>query len=233
MKSLYYPGKDLEAMFFAPNYYRWILDLITPYLGSHIVEVGAGIGYFSQLLLSTPIEMLDAFEPSSNLHPVLSTKFQDISRIRIHPNYFHAQILDRLVDTITYINVLEHIENDQAELINAYKALKPGGYLIIFVPALTWLFSQQDQLIGHFRRYTRQPLITLLESSGFQIVQSRYFDIAGILPWYIHCTLLRNTIQAGNVSLYDQLVVPIMRRVEAIFPPPIGKNILLIAQKPG
>lgn len=231
MTPLHYPGKDLEAMSFAHNYHRWILDLIKPYLGTHVVEVGAGVGHFSQLLLETPIDTLYAFEPSANLLPLLSTTLQHFPRIRIHPEYFHSESLDIPVDTIAYINVLEHIENDAEELLTAYNALKPGGYLIVFVPALPWLFSLQDQSVGHFRRYTRKPLIQLSEAAGFHIVQARYFDIAGILPWYIHCTLLKNTLQAGNVSLYDQAVVPLMRRIEAFCPPPIGKNILLIAQR--
>src|SRR5262252_391106 len=63
-----YPGKDLEAMAFASNYRRWIMDSLKPYIGRHIVEVGAGTGAFSELLLAAGPASLTVLEPSSNLY---------------------------------------------------------------------------------------------------------------------------------------------------------------------
>jgi len=93
------------------------------------------------------------------------------------------------------------------------------------------LYSELDRQLGHFRRYTKTNLVQLTRRAGFSIVKARYFDAAGIIPWYIHFTLLKNTITAGSVSLYDRLVVPTMRVIEGLVPPPIGKNVLLVARK--
>jgi hypothetical protein len=128
--------------------------------------------------------------------------------------------------------VLEHIENDAAEAAAMHRALKPGGHALIFVPALEGLYSELDRKLGHFRRYRRRPLVRLFEQAGFDTVRCRYFDIAGIIPWYIAFVLMNRTISEGKVSLYDRVVVPVMRAIEGWIPPPIGKNLLLVARKP-
>jgi hypothetical protein len=104
--------------------------------------------------------------------------------------------------------------------------------LLIFVPALPWLFSNLDRQVGHFRRYLKKDLERLTQQAGFTVVNSRYFDCAGILPWYINFVLLKNEIGGGSVTLYDKVVVPLMRVVERYWVPPVGKNILLVARKP-
>src|SRR5215475_3849092 len=63
-----YLGKELDAMAFASNYRRWIMDSLKPYIGRHIVEVGAGNGAFSKLLLAAGPASLTVLEPSSNLY---------------------------------------------------------------------------------------------------------------------------------------------------------------------
>ena len=127
--------------------------------------------------------------------------------------------------------MLEHIEDDAAELVQAREALDPRGHLIVFVPALPWLYSELDRQVGHFRRYRRRALLELVRAAGFDIVTQRYFDVAGVLPWYVNFTLLGNSIGGGSVSLYDRLVVPVMRAVEGVVSPPIGKNVLLVARR--
>ena len=61
-------------------------------------------------------------------------------------------------DSIVYINVLEHVEDDQTELRMAHSVLASGGRLLVFVPAHEWLMSRFDRKLGHFRRYTRESL---------------------------------------------------------------------------
>ncbi len=66
-----YAGKDLEAMSFAVNYHRWILSIFEPYLGKRVVEVGAGTGSFSELLLEQRLESLALVEPSTAMYQQL------------------------------------------------------------------------------------------------------------------------------------------------------------------
>lgn len=227
-----YPGTELEALSGAVNYHEWIVSRITRYLGETVAEVGAGVGSVSQLLLREKgVGRLLAFEPSRNMYPLLAENLAAEKRAVPINDFFNGRHAPQGFDSVIYINVLEHIEDDRAELGGAFRALKPGGHLVIFVPALAWLYSDFDREIGHFRRYTRGGLIELVRETGFSVSDARYFDFAGIIPWYVYFVLLRKSITSGSVSLYDRLVVPVMKLVETAFPPPVGKNVLLIARK--
>jgi len=111
------------------------------------------------------------------------------------------------------------------------RLLRPGGHLVVFVPALAWLYSNFDREVGHFRRYSREGLRRIVEHAGFEVVSARYFDVAGVLPWYVYFTLMGRSMGKGSVSLYDRWVVPPMRLVESVVPPPLGKNVLLVGRR--
>ena len=226
-----YPGKELEAMSFALNYHRWIIGEFAPYLGETTAEVGAGIGSVSKLLLGTRIKRLFAFEPSQNMYPLLAKALLEDKRARAVNDFFSSRYASEGFDSVVYINVLEHIQDDRTELANALQTLKPAGHLLLFVPALAWLYSDFDKQIGHFRRYTRRALSSLVCEVGFILIRAQYFDVAGIIPWYVNYVILRNSMGNASVSLYDKLVVPTMKLIEGVVPPPLGKNVLLIARK--
>lgn len=229
-----YEGTELEATAQAHNYNRWILETIRPYLGRVIAEVGAGQGNFTQELLRTDPQRLIALEPSANLFPRLQHAAAGNSRIELHHARL-ADLSDALTDTadsVVYINVLEHIADDRAELTYAHRVLRPGGHLCIFVPALPWLMTSFDASIGHFRRYLRPELEYLVRNTGFEVVQARYFDLLGVFTWFIAFKLLRLNMATGNVRLYDRFAVPIARMLDRIIRPPLGKSLLLIARRP-
>ena len=227
----HYPGKELEAMSSAENYRHWIVGTFTPYLGKDVAEVGAGIGSISRLLLEQPIERLAAFEPSANMFPHLAEAVRADSRVTAVHGVFDASQAGRGYDSVLYVNVLEHVEHEREELAAAHAALRPGGHLLVFVPALAWLFSDFDREVGHFRRYSKDALERVVEHAGFEVVDSRWFDVAGIVPWYLHFTLMGRSMARGSVSLYDRFVVPPMRAIERLAPPPVGKNVVLVARR--
>jgi SAM-dependent methyltransferase len=227
----HYPGKELEAMSSAEHYRRWIVEAIAPHLGRRVAEVGAGIGSISRLLLAQPIERLAAFEPSDNMFPYLAEAIAGDARASAIHGLFGPDQAGRDYDSIVYINVLEHVEHEREELDVARSALRPGGNLLVFVPALAWLYSNFDREVGHFRRYSRDGLERVVEHAGFEVTSSRYFDVAGVLPWYVYFTLMGRSMGKGSVSLYDRLVVPTMRLVESVVAPPVGKNVLLVARR--
>jgi hypothetical protein len=204
--------KTLEIMNTANNYNHWIVEEIKPYLGKVNAEVGAGIGSISKLI-APHVEKLIAFEPDETLIPILRNNINGRAEI-INSTLTPIQRLDSLI----YINVLEHIENDRLELKKAYNILKQDGCLIVFVPALQWLYSDFDKSIGHYRRYYKKELVNLIENTGFKIVKAKYFDFPGILPWFINFTLLKKHLNISNIRLYD------------IIRPPIGKNLLVTAR---
>lgn len=237
-ENVVYIGKDLEAMSFAVNYHKWILREFRPFLGENVVEVGAGSGDFSTLLLEEKPKTLNLVEPSAmfeqlqeNISPENTT-----TEIAFHRAIF-AEVADKIAadkkpDSIIYVNVLEHIEDDRGELKLIYETLKLGGHCLIFVPALMALYGEFDRKIGHFRRYTKAEIEEKCRAAGFKIVRSSYFDFAGIFPWYVKYRLLKSdSLESGAVALYDRIAVPFVKTVETILPVPIGKNVLLVAQK--
>jgi SAM-dependent methyltransferase len=229
-----YFGRDLEAMARARNLPAWILSSFRRFLGSHIVEVGAGCGNFSPHLAETRPESLVCIEPSRNMYELLCERVASLGPARaLHGTLReHSAALPHRPDTILYVNVLEHIEHDLEEIRTARDTLAPGGHLIIFVPALQWLFGSADDAFGHFRRYEREGLSRLITQAGLEPVSTRFFDIAGILPWFVLFRILRmECFTPSQVGLYDGLVVPVMRPIERVLPPPIGKNLVCIARK--
>lgn len=226
-----YFGKDLEAMSFARNYRSWILAEFEPYLGGSVAEVGAGVGSFSEALLHAGIDRLVAFEPSENMFPLLQEALGPTARATAVNDFFGPGLAGERFDSVVYVNVLEHVEDHAAELAVARGALAPQGHLLILVPALPWLYSEMDRQLGHYRRYTRDGLVELVESSGFVVVNARYFDLGGVIPWYVHFTLLKRQFSSGSVGLYDRLAVPLTRAIERLVSPPVGKSVILIARR--
>ena len=88
-----------------------------------------------------------------------------------------------------------------------------------------------DVLVVDDDEAARLMMAVTLEKAGFEITHVQYFDILGILPWFIVCKLLSKEPNSKNVSVYDKFVVPIAKIIETIFPIPIGKNLLLVAKK--
>ena len=233
-----YAGKDLESMEFAENYHRWILEIFRPFLGQRIVEVGAGTGSFSRLLLDLEPSELTLIEPSEMFSAL--TEFADGVESRtniqikkdVFTNVAEQLCADSRPDSIVYINVLEHIQDDEGELRAVHRTLADGGHVCIFVPAIQFLLSDFDRHIGHYRRYGRSDLIAKCEVAGFHVKLVRGFDLPGILPWLIKYRLLRSTSMGGfAVRLYDRLAIPLIRLSENAFPPPIGKNLILVGEK--
>lgn len=236
--AIIYPGKELEAMSFAVKYHRWLLDEFRPLLGKRIVEVGAGTGSFSEMLIELGPDSLSLVEPSEMFADLVENVPGDGSGTKIR--HFHS-VFEKVAgtirteirpDTIIYVNVLEHIEDDVRELNLIYDTLQPGGRCLIFVPAGRALFSKFDRSIGHFRRYAKRELEEKVRRAGFRVIKSKNFDAAGVLPWFIKYRLLGSlSLDQRSVKLYDDLVVPIASRLEPRLPIPFGKNVLLVAEK--
>jgi len=226
-----YPGKELEAMSFAENYHRWIIAELARFLGRTAVEVGAGKGDITALLLEAGVERLFAYEPSPKLFGELEKRYKREPRVTVINDLFRPESAPPCIDSVIYINVLEHIEHDRLELRSVFQALDPGARLLVFVPALKWLFSAADAELGHFRRYEDHELLTRVKEAGFQIEKWRYFALAGIIPWYLNFVLFKRPFTARSVFLYDRVVIPSMRRIERWVKPPTGKNLLLVGYK--
>jgi SAM-dependent methyltransferase len=233
-----YAGTELEAMAFAENYHRWILEIFKPLFGKRVVEVGSGSGSFAELLVNDQIETLSLIEPAAEMYKLLNERVGRLStatRITTY-NAIFTEIAEQIKltqrpDSIVYVNVLEHIADDEAELRAAHHSLAPGGRIFIFVPAFQWLFGEFDKQIGHYRRYTKAELCDKCRRAGFRIVTSEYMDLLGIVPWWIKYRLLGSTtMDPRTLRLWDKYVVPVSRSIESAIKPPAGKNIILVGE---
>jgi SAM-dependent methyltransferase len=232
-KTLVYEGRDLEAMVFAQNYHAWIRDIFKPYLGARVAEVGAGSGNFSELLLNTDVKELVTVEPSNEMFPLLEKKFRGKPGVSVRKSFFGdiRSEYRNYFNAIVYVNVLEHIEDDAAELRYMYESLQPGGHACIFVPALPFLYSKTDKTLGHFRRYKKQELATRMTDAGFEIKKISYLDILGIPSWYLFLKIMQKELSGNDVAFYDRFVVPVMRRIESRIPMPLGKNLVAVGRR--
>jgi SAM-dependent methyltransferase len=230
-----YAGHDLEVLSGMTHYYAWIMDHFAPFVRGAMVEYGAGNGNISARLRPLAAR-LDLVEPSPRLVPLLRERFRSDAAVAVHESNLETHVAAAPAssyDCAVLVNVLEHIADDAAALRELLRVLKPGGALLLFVPALPFLFSRLDSFYGHFRRYRRDPLVRLVADAGFEVCCARYLDLLGVVPWWLLNTLGGAvTFNPALVRLYDRFGVPLTRGIERLFAaPPFGKNVLLIARK--
>ncbi|HVF35680.1 MAG TPA: class I SAM-dependent methyltransferase [Candidatus Saccharimonadia bacterium] len=230
--SFDYEGRDLEAMAHAPNYHAWIRDEFRSCLAGDVLEVGAGAGTFTQALLAASPMSLTAIEPSHDMHSLLVARHGGDARVRVHRATTSDLDGDAArFDAVVYNNVLEHIADDLAEMRRAHALLRPGGALLVFSPALPWLMSAFDRRVGHVRRYRRRELGERAALAGFQVERLHYVDLPGMVPWYLFMVLGGAMLNPRNVGSYDTFAVPVVRWLERLVRPPLGRNVLMVARR--
>ena len=134
-------------------------------------------------------------------------------------------------DTILYVDVLEHIEDDRAELERAAGQLKPGGRLVVLSPAHAWLFSPFDKAIGHLRRYRLGDQVTLAPP-GMALIAARYLDSVGILASLANKLWLRSSMPTlRQILIWDRLMVPLSRLFDRLTFGRLGKSVLFVWRK--
>jgi len=112
--------------------------------------------------------------------------------------------------------------------------LAPGGTLALFVPAMPALYGSLDFKSGHYRRYDRSLLRSVIADAGLEVDTLKYLDVAGIIPYFIMYRLLDvPTLDAGSSKVYDRLIVPVSRLIQRFVGSPArGKNLLAVARRP-
>ena len=229
-----YSGTELDAVAEAANYYDWIVDSFASHIGRRCVEAGAGIGTVSELLLNrTAPQTLTLIEPAENNIPMLKKRFAGDPRVKVHYGYLEDLADSLQSDSVIAVNVLEHVEKDDEFLRAAYKALTPGGALLLLVPAIPAIFGSLDRAFDHYRRYTRSRLRNSLVAAGFEIETLKYLNMVGVAAWFVSGRVMkRTTLGRGQVRFYDRWIIPLVRRLESVVPVPIGQSVLAIARKP-
>ncbi len=238
----HYDGQDLEALADIPNYQQWIADSFLPRVRGRVLEVGAGIGTMARRYAHAADEAV-LLEPARNLIAKLRENTREIPSARpvdallsdvVGKRHAGCDFSRGSFDVVILINVLEHVDDDVGMLRTLHDLLRPGGTLVLFVPALAWLYGSLDRLVDHKRRYSFDSLGAVVRGAGFEVETHRYFDVLGILPWFVAGRVLRQrSFNADAARLYDRLAVPVGAFLEGIVEPPVGKNLLSIGRKTG
>lgn len=136
--------------------------------GSLVLEVGVSSGHFiDDLRKARPdLEIIGADYTLGTLQKA-AERLGDVPLLQM--DLTRASLPDACVDAIVILNVLEHIEDDSAAIRNCFRMLKPGGRLVVEVPAGPWLYDDYDRALMHFRRYTAGDLKRKLKAAGFTI----------------------------------------------------------------
>jgi SAM-dependent methyltransferase len=235
MTDFNYVGSELDLFAKVRNWKLYWSQHIRPFLAGDILEVGAGIGSNTPFLDPGGRGRWVCLEPDPQLAAQMS---RNLSHMTGHYTYetlcSNLQALDagQQFDTIIYIDVLEHIENDREELNMAASHLRPGGHIVVLSPAHPWLFTPFDAAIGHFRRYNRS-MFRNISPASMRLDKLIYLDSVGLTASLANLLLLRRSMPSqAQLRFWDQRLIPISRVLDKVFRYAIGKSVLAIWSKP-
>lgn len=229
-----YIVRDQERMEQARRYFAWQFAMAEKHLGPRVLEIGCGLGNFTQHLIGREHVVAIDCEPRcieahrhrfagcSNLGTicldVLSAEFPALRR--------------QEVDSIACLNVLEHVRDDDAALAHMNMVLPAGGTVVLIVPAFECLYGPIDKELGHYRRYSKGSLTRVAERTGFRPGILRYINSVGFFGWWFNARILKRTEQStAQIRIFDSLVLPPLSRLEQWVEPPVGQSVFAVLVK--
>ena len=229
MTEYTYVGSELDLFAAAVNWKAYWRSQIEPYLGAEVLEVGAGIGGTTKQLCGGRHKRWVCLEPDEQLAHRLA---QDIEERKLPANceVSIGTLADldeqEKFDSLVYIDVLEHIEDDRGEMERASHHLREGGHLIVLSPAHQWLYTPFDKEIGHYRRYTKRSL-KALTPQGLSVVRMKYLDSVGLFASLGNRLVLNSKMPTPKqIAFWDSYMVPLSRCVDPFLFYSAGKSVL-------
>jgi 2-polyprenyl-3-methyl-5-hydroxy-6-metoxy-1,4-benzoquinol methylase len=229
-----YGGLELELFRTAFNWKRYVKEIVSPYIAGRVLEVGAGIGGQTRLLCTRNALSWTAVEPDASLAAEFTRQAQ------LDPFELPVEIVvgtlsgmagERRFDSILYMDVLEHIQDDAGELRLAVEKLAPGGALIVLAPAYESLYSPFDKAVGHYRRYDATSL-SAIAPAALKLELIRHLDSVGTLASWANKMVLKQSVpNAGQLRTWDEILVPLSRWLDPLLRYRFGKSILAIWRK--
>ncbi len=220
-----------EASEVHERYSRYLFARLRPFLRGRLCEIGSGTGRLTALLGG--YERVTAVEPYGPYH-LLSMR-----DLAFQLNITHARCTleqcpnDRVpagaYDTVLCLGLLEHLEYDITALEIMGDLTAAGGNVIVVVPAGRFLFNRLDQASGHLRRYSEALLRSAFQEAGLMVTRSGYFDIIGLLSWWLFGGVLRRNRLPWRTRAWTPLLDALERRIHL----PIGQSLLMIGRRPG
>jgi len=243
-----YNSSGLDDLYKAENKHFWFIQRkkIIKYIFSKyvpktdsIIEIGAGTGNITRMIQESGYNISAGEIHLAGLKYAKSYNISKCYQFDLYRTPFIEEF-----DTICMFDVLEHLENENNALTNIAKALNQNGKLVLTVPAYNFLWSRDDVIAAHKRRYTKKHLETAVIQNGFKIVESKYF-FSSILPFlFIRKIINRDKgtpinnqehgsgmQQSSFVNIILNLVLSIEFYIFKIFSLPFGGSIILIARK--
>jgi SAM-dependent methyltransferase len=210
----------LDIFLQTPQLNRWIFDRLRHWCGRRVMEVGAGIGSITELLSDR--ELVVATETEEAFLERLRARFAGRPSVVVQGLDLEDIDVDSLrahqLDTVVCVNVLEHVRDDRGAVERLREVMQPGGRLLLYLPALPWLYGSLDRGLQHHRRYARRPLEELLQGAGWRILHLSWMNVLGIPGWFVNSRILgRKMLPIRQVALYDKLT-PLLRLEERLHP---------------
>ena len=204
--------------------------------GARILEVGCGTGH--NLAMLKRFGRVDAIEVDGAARAIASKRLGHAVMDAPLPEL--PGVADRTYDLIAILDVIEHVDEDVEGLKTLARKLKPGGRILITVPAFPWMWSAHDVVNHHKRRYTRRSLRRLVDGAGLKLDLISWFNSL-LFPLAAAARLAGRV--AGKEESDDKLPpAPVNRLFEAIFgleryaigrlPFPPGVSLVAIASAP-
>lgn len=215
-------------------------DIIREWIGTQqplsILNAGCGSGELSFLFAEDghKVEGIDPVQEYVDLAQATLTSAPEAIRPRV--TFGQASVesyqTDRKFDVVVATDVLEHIEDADAAFAKLVSLVKPGGRIVITVPAGQWLFGYHDVMLGHYRRYTKSTLRRLVEPH-VQMKKMRYFGFALIPVCLVFSRWLQRPypVAESGDKKKNPLTHGILKTVLGIdraIPMPLGTSLLFL-----
>ena len=229
-----YMGNELDLFSAAIRWRKYLCSKISAVIGAEVLEVGAGIGTNTIALCETRHKRWLCVEPDGNLASKLSSKIRrnfNLAAVELRQGTLESIRDSGYFDTVLYIDVLEHIKDDRREIELAIKSLNREGRLVVVAPAHQCLYSPFDHAVGHFRRYDKKLLRSIVPS-GLELEQLYYLDSAGMAASIGNLLFLRKSIpEMKEILFWDKWLIPASIWLDPLFCYKIGKTIVGVWRK--
>ena len=217
------------------RYNRFLWDLVQPFVGRHVLEIGSGTGLMTRYLAQR--ERVLATDIDREYVELLSRQFADNPNVSVRQldlatldgDAGENGIPHHAFDTVVCSNVLEHIQDDHRALVALREVLEPGGRVVLIVPALQGLYGEIDRAIHHYRRYSRDEITAKLRAAGLEVEHLSYFNMLAIPGWWLNAVVLRRRTVPGFQAKINDALVPWLR-LEREFGPPVGISLLAVGR---
>lgn len=225
-------AETLEIMASAARYNAWQYDVIAPYLGRRVLEVGSGIGNISRHLVAAEHELIvltdmdewyrEQLRAGYGSHPTVT-----VASLALPDDEAPLVFAPQRLDTVVALNVVEHIPDDVGALRTMGRLVGRGGRVVVLVPALEQLFGSLDEELQHQRRYSRRALRSAVEAAGLRVEALLWFNFAGTFGWWWNAKVRRAPrIPLKQLRLFDGLV-PLLR-IERYLPLPFAQSLIVV-----